>query len=236
MKRSSDDRFGARRTQGESLRPRSSSTEQKIPEKLVPRRRLREVRQEAAESLPSVCFSSRGCYPRRDRRTHRCMNRPVPQGVYVAELFVGSGRVSQAVRKLGFQSREWELEKSEDYDLCRPVVRSHIKSDAKKGLLIAAMLAPPCSSFSIARDRTAVIRTKAEPWGLPADRLSDKDKVKVEIGNKCFRAVRDLLKEFDTRKLPWILENPHSSKCWHLPFLKRLARHKHVQTVIVDFC
>ena len=63
VKRSSDDRFGARRTQGESLRPRSSSTEQKIPEKQSPRRRLREVRQEAAESLPSVCFSSRGCYP-----------------------------------------------------------------------------------------------------------------------------------------------------------------------------
>ena len=58
----------------------------------------------------------------------------------------------------------------------------------------------------------------------------------MEIRNKCFRAVRDLLKEFDAHRLPWILENPHSSKCWHLRFLKRLARQKHVQTVVVDFC
>ena len=32
------------------------------------------------------------------------------------------------------------------------------------------MFAPPCSSFSPARDRTSVIRTKQQPWGIDAHR------------------------------------------------------------------
>ena len=69
------------------------------------------------------------------------------------------------MRKIGFNAREWEILKGPEHDLCHPVVLSKVISDIHKGKLIAAMFAPPCFSFSPARDRTRVVRTKQYPWG-----------------------------------------------------------------------
>ena len=43
------------------------------------------------------------------------------------------------------------------------------------------MLAVPCSSFSAARDRTAVIRTKLCPWGLPKETLQPEDRENLQL-------------------------------------------------------
>lgn len=67
----------------------------------------------------------------------------------------------------GFNAREWELLKGPDGDLTTPAVLQSVKYDIAKHRILAAMLAPPCSSFSVARDRTRVIRNKEYPWGLP---------------------------------------------------------------------
>ena len=93
-----------------------------------------------------------------------------------------------------------------------------------------------CSSFSVARDRTSVIRSARFPWGLPRRFLSDTDQEKVRMGNACARAALNIIYAPDSRGLPWCLENPHSSKTWYIPELQQLMASPHVQVVVIDFC
>lgn len=156
------------------------------------------------------------------------------KGTYVADLFSGHGGVARAMRAAGFTCRERELLKGPDNDLTNPCVVSKLFSDIHKGRVLGAMLAPPCSSFSPARDRTSVIRNKQYPWGKPG--LTEREREVVLVGNRCFRSALKIVKVLDKSGLPWILENPHSSKCWYLPPLKRLAGSSHVHTRVLDFC
>ena len=121
-------------------------------------------------------------------------------------------------------------------NLCQKAVRCQLNQDCSRNLVIGAMLAPPCGSSSVARDRTAVMRTKSFPWGLPPHLLSDTDCEKVAVGNRCFRAAIDLIRTFNRFNLPCILENPHSSKCWSIPFLQSVVEHAALETFVVDCC
>ena len=145
---------------------------------------------------------------------------PVRKSSYFGDFFAGSGRIGRAANALGFQTRSWELEWGCNHDLTNPKVLSKITFDISKRLLLGGMIAPPCLSFSIARDRAGVIRTQQFPWGLPE--LSDKDQEKVALGNSCMRAALTLIHELDSQGLPWIVEHPHTSKAWFLPELRRL--------------
>eukprot|EP00972_Heterocapsa_arctica_P069800 10312111-Heterocapsa_arctica.AAC.1 len=91
--------------------------------------------------------------------------------------------------------------------------------------LLGAMLAPPCSTFLPARDRTSVIRTQLFPWGLAA--TSDQDREKVKIGNACLHAALEIIQKCDEHNVLWRLENPHGSKMWYIPELIRLATADH---------
>ena len=156
------------------------------------------------------------------------------KGEYVADFFAGSGRVSRAIRKAGFSAREWEILKGPDGDLTRPCVLRSINFDIDKGRIVAAMLAPPCSSFSPARDRTRVVRSRDFPYGLPD--LPAHEQVKVDIGNNCVKSALKIISWLDKRKIPWILENPRSSKMWYLPEMIKWMQSSHVVDNVADFC
>ena len=120
---------------------------------------------------------------------------------YVADLFSGRGGVAKACRQLGLRTREWELDAGEVFDLVRLPVRQKLKQDIRQGRVVSVMLAPPCMSFSAARDRTSVIRDKDLPWGrLDA---SDKDVQKMILGNQCMVAALDIIKECMKAGVPW---------------------------------
>ena len=155
-------------------------------------------------------------------------------GKFFCDFFSGKGGVARAARKLGFESREWELLHGNNGDLTSPGVLFKIRVDIRKGKVLAAMLAPPCSSFSPARDRTMVIRSQEYPWGLPD--LPPHEQEKVDIGNLCFLSAFKIIEWLDQAGIPWILENPHASKCWYLPQLQALQQSSHTHTVVVDFC
>ena len=142
------------------------------------------------------------------------------RGRFFCDFFAGKGGVARAARDMGFNTREWELLHGENHDLTSLKVLSKVCQDIRQGKVLAAMFAPPCSSFSIARDRTMVIRTPQYPWGLP--NLPPHEQLKVNVGNACFRSAFKLIRLLDRFGLPWILENPHSSKCWYLPPLRKL--------------
>lgn len=156
------------------------------------------------------------------------------KGQYVADLFSGVGGVAKAARALGFSAREWELLHGDNSDLTRPCVLYKLEQDIKNGKVLAAMLAPPCSSFSPARDRTCVIRSKEFPYGLA--NLSDKDAEKVRVGNLCFKSAFRIIRVLNKYNVPWILENPHSSKCWYLPEFRKLMSLSSVHVRVTDFC
>lgn len=98
------------------------------------------------------------------------------------------------------------------------------------------MLDPPCDSFSAARDRTKVIRTRAQPWGVDESLLTENEKQKVTLGNSCFASCFNLIRVLNLYKVPWILANHVSSKCWQLPFLQHLEQQEHVVSIISDCC
>ena len=186
-----------------------------------------------AVDLPVGGALPRGDYARPRLSKHSTsLNRS--HGRYFCDFFSGKGGVARAARALGFNAREWELLQGDNHDLTRRAVLSKIRFDIRNDTILAAMLAPPCSSFSIARDRTMVIRSRAYPWGLPG--LPEHEQHKVEVGNRCFQSAFKIIRWLDQHAIPWILENPHSSKCWFLPPMQKLMSSPHTQVIVVDFC
>jgi hypothetical protein len=206
----------------------------KIRETCKNGRNIRPVHSTTASTIPKVRASCRGDRVGPKAPSFRATTGLAEKGRYVADLFSGHGGVARAVRAAGFTAREWELLHGSHGDLTSPLVRKTIKEDCKRHRVIAAMLAPPCSSFSPARYRTSVIRSRKFPWGLPG--IPDHEQVKVDIGNKCFLATFDLIRCFNQHGIPWILENPHASKCWYLPQLDKLLHSANCHVVVADFC
>lgn len=204
--------------------------------------KVREVR-EACSNLEQASHSYSKCDAKL-RKAH-CRDHPRPtlshnlsvkaySGGYFADFFAGKAGVARAVRSCGFSTREWELLKGADNDLTCPQVVHKVLSDINSDKVLGAMFAPPCASFSPARDRTMVVRDRDFPWGIPG--LPPHEAFKVEIGNKCFKSSLKIIRALDRKGIPWVLENPHSSKCWRLAPLVKLLASSHVHCRVVDFC
>ena len=98
------------------------------------------------------------------------------------------------------------------------------------------MLGPPCSSFSRARDRTRVIRTRRQPWGIHPRTLSKNDKKALLVGNACLKSTFKIIRVCLETRTPFILENLLTSKMFLVPEVIRVMNHKDVQVVDVDVC
>ena len=158
------------------------------------------------------------------------------KGCYVADVFSGRGGVALACERIGFVSRQWDIRLGHQCDLTSRNVLYRLKCDIRSGKVLAMMMAPPCSSFSVARDRIKVIRTRNQPWGISSEFLTTAETEKIQLGNACFKSCFALIRTLDRFGIPWILENPASSKCWHLPFLQSICRQQHVHNIYSDFC
>ena len=98
------------------------------------------------------------------------------------------------------------------------------------------MMAPFCTSFSRARDRTKMIRSHRFPWGLPKRFLSPHEQESIRIGNSLFGACFRIIDCCLLHNIPWILENPLSSRCWNLPRLRQLQASPDIVNIHADFC
>ena len=68
------------------------------------------------------------------------------------------------------------------------------------------------------------------PWA------SASDQIKLDLGNACLRATLKLVRYLHRRGIPWIWENPDSSKMWDVSDVKEIAAMQGVRTVVADFC
>lgn len=194
---------------------------------------MAEAQQQRSADMQVSRTSHRGYYARPRLSSHPSTQLKSTQ--YFADFFSGCGGVARSARALGFRTREWELLHGPSGDLTKPAVLSKIRSDISNRKIVAAMLAPPCSSFSPARDRTSVIRDRNHPWGLP-NISSIKDQEKVRVGNQCLRSTLRIIGWLDKMGVPWVLENPHSSKMWFVEELITLQNSPHTHVIVTDFC
>ena len=133
-------------------------------------------------------------------------------------MFAGCRIVGQCAQNDGFVARSWEInEHPVKGDLCHPRTRRALVRDIMQGLVLAAMLAPPCGSFSVARNRTSVIRTRKEPWGITFRPLNAKEAAALEQGNATARAALGFIAVLQQCKVPWCLEHPLTSYLWKTP-------------------
>lgn len=144
------------------------------------------------------------------------------------DLFSGKGGVSRAVRARGIQAWEFDVKNGDAFDLTNSNVLKNIERKISKSMVVACMLAPPCSSFSRARDRTSVIRTAQKPWGVPKHILSDADALRVQVGNRCVRAALRMIRALERHQVPWILEQPLTSRMWDLGPFRQLRKQSHI--------
>ena len=136
---------------------------------------------------------------------------------FFADVFSGCGVVARHIRQLGFGAREFDIRNSPSQDATKPELRRWFLTALRLRILLGLMLAPPCSSFSIARNRTLPIRSTSEPWGKQGILMSDNDTQKILEGNKLARFCLCLMKAAFKHNVPWILEHPTTSDLWHAP-------------------
>ena len=152
----------------------------------------------------------------------------------MADIFSGVGLVARACRNMGAAAREWDLRHGSDFDICDRRVQLELKRKMHSGIIYACMFAPPCSSFSQAMDGSCKVRSPEFPWGLPG--LSEKHQCKVDVGNNCLRAVLQLIGACIKLDIPWILEQPLTSRMWLTPELINIASRSSVHVVRCDQC
>ncbi len=90
----------------------------------------------------------------------------IPGSRILLDLFSGCGKVGSAGRRMGFTSLQFDTILRNDDDLTQPLAQRRIKALVKNNRVAARMLPVPRTSFSTARNRTSVIRSTQEPWGI----------------------------------------------------------------------
>lgn len=186
--------------------------------------------------MPQLRVRLRGHRLRAQEASKYNLSRRNLKGLYIADLFSGNGSVSAACERLGFCAKEWDIRHGHQCDLTSRKILSVLKRDIKTGKILAVMLAPPCDSFSVARGRIKVIRSAECPWGLPVHLLTNQERSAIKWGNARFKSCRAVISLLDSYEIPWILENPATSKCWYVPFVQNWVTCSHTHLVIADFC
>ena len=86
------------------------------------------------------------------------------KGLVFLDLFAGTGGVTKALRRLGFKSLIWDTLHGPQFNLGAPGVEKALKNFLKSGRAKGVCFATPCTSFSLARNRTNNIRNWRFPW------------------------------------------------------------------------
>ena len=138
------------------------------------------------------------------------------------DLFCGVGEVSLNLDRLGHRCYSYDITLGSDGDVLLPRNMAAIKRNLASGAVLGVMMAPPCSSFSVAMTRPQVARDRSHPWGKPG--LCEETQAKVDYGNAvlkgCLRIVRWCLRY----EVPFLLESPRTSWMFKVAELQDLVR------------
>jgi hypothetical protein len=136
------------------------------------------------------------------------------------EVFCGCGRLTKALRQEGIPCDGLDI--VHGVDLFDVHVIQKIKALIRDKRIGFIWLGVPCTTFSIARRGLALVRTLEHVMGLPG--LSEKAQAKVNYGNKLLYITGQIATLASEHGIPWVIENPKSSRIWATPVFKRLGR------------
>ena len=126
------------------------------------------------------------------------------------DLYSGRFGVARAMTTFGSPwVLTFEILRSPDEDLLQQELQDKILRLVALGVFGTAMLAPVCSSHSIAI--TPPVRSKRFPRGIPGMRHSMRQKVK--LGNRHADFCKVLILAFDEHGVYYVIENPDSFLC-----------------------
>ena len=153
------------------------------------------------------------------------------------EVFAGSGRLSQDLRRRGHGVVSLDLAASESHDLLRTAVFDEIKGWILAGFVWGIFLGTPCGTFSRARRGRAggwpePLRDETHPRGLPD--LPGEDRRRVNLANLIADRAFVLYRIAAERGLLAVEENPAASWLWSFMQRKVFETKPEVFDVMLD--
>lgn len=158
--------------------------------------------------------------------------------VWVIELFAGSCHLARAAATAGYRALALDVLFGTSCDLLNPSVRHFVKEFARLNPVKLVWFGLPCQSWSRAR------RLDGGPLPLRDDdvflwgkvNLSKIDSQKVNLGNQLLLHTVAMIHHFHAAQIPWVLENPWTSRCWLTAQLRELIAYPNVTLSRADFC
>ena len=159
------------------------------------------------------------------------------------EVFSGSGRLAQAVSNLGVPAAALDIEKG--FDILKPENEKWLLAAIRRRQIRCLWFGLPCTSWSRARhcDGRGPGPLRDDGDGIMGlSGLGEKDAAKVLDGNRLLWVTIRLCKAAAAAGIPWIIENPRTSRVWLAPAMKKLMRVRFSSSlappsfVHLDFC
>ena len=156
--------------------------------------------------------------------------------VWVLEIFSGTAHLSKAMRQQGSRCAAWDIEYGPFCDVLQPgVLRSLLKFNSTHEVVLV-WFGMPCQSWT---------RTRRWDGGPPPLRddnvflwgrntLSVSDNSKVALGNVLLLWTCVMAAFCIELRIPYVIENPGSSRCWLTAPMKFLQQKS--QLAFVDYC
>ena len=157
---------------------------------------------------------------------------------WVVEVFSGSCHLSAAAVKAGYRVLSLDILYGTICDVLSPSVRQALREFVTDHQVVLVWFGMPCQSWSRARKWDGgppPLRDDADHlWGYPD--LSKTDADKVFLGNRLLQFTAFLINMMMDLSIPWVLENPWTSRAWLTPPMKRLLAWDDVSFGRLDFC
>ena len=155
----------------------------------------------------------------------------------LADLFAGDRAIALTATNQGLRAHSWGIRYDTIWqDLLNPVVQRSILRDLKNHAIVAAVLAPPCQTFSIAQNRASAIRTTEEPWGVTDRALTPKESELIKLCSALAHVAVNFFRQCVASRVPACVEHPRTSRLWRTGELKQLMKLKCCRTVLLDQC
>ena len=153
---------------------------------------------------------------------------------YAVDLFSGQGGVAGALRELGIPTNEFDIINDSSQDLTDSVVKRRLFRELRAKRIVAVMMGPPCTSFSLARNLSGALRSREQPWGINVTK--ERDKLLLKIGNECAITCVQVMQICLRKNIPFMFENPRKSKLWQLPPVAELMEHPKINFITTHQC
>ena len=145
----------------------------------------------------------------------------IDNGMLFVELFSGCARLSEAMAAQGFTAIAYDIGYGAGCDLLDARVRQDLTRFIKQHRKHIALiwLGTPCTSWSRARRLDGgppPLRDDGDNlWGFA--NLPQHDRTKVRLGNELLRTSKFYIDLACHLSIPWVLENPYTSRIWLTP-------------------